>query len=503
MEKNKGYCIYKLIEINFGDPISSMLMTPDHLILGTMLGRIFFFTLSTKNLSILSEFNPENISNISYNSEDNIVNISIGDGKIYRYKEDKNNSKNFIFFQKVLNYTNEVDHAKYCENAFIYLSSHFLFRIQLSQPEEKCLNIIEIENEYEIMNINNNEAYHLGRLPMTNYIVPFCFDGENFAWVEFTGADKRNICIANGINNFMKPNTTNNIITPYKKNIDTSFGHISHLKILDQNKIFLVHSLNICEIWDINNNFNLLESFQHIGDEVYAVDIYYNDEYNRYINREKEPSDINVLIVNNNLEKINMPIKDNTNDAISKINEEKSSENNKNKLKANGKNSDETFSNNDKDSNNFKEDKLIEKSKTEFITQKIKQKNNDNNGEKNNKIFLEKNSSDNSEFNKSLENNLGNKESKKNVKFKNFNCDSELDVNLSFSIITLDIDGNVNLYQYGEERTLFNLYNFTEIPQKTKNDRFFSMGYEYYIKSNLNFFCISTDQGCYIIKKNF
>ena len=230
------YYIYKLIEINFGDPISSMLLTPDHLIIGTMLGKISFFTLSSKELSNLSELNPENVSNISYNSEDNIINVSIGDEKILRYKEDKQNPNNHLF-QKVLNYSNEADHTKFCENAFIYLSSHYIFRIQLSQPEEKCLNISELEADYEIMNINNNDVFHIGKLPMTNYIVPFCFDGQNFAWVEFTGPEKRNICLANVLNNLVQKNNTNNI-NPYKKDIDRNFGHISHLKIMDKDKIF-------------------------------------------------------------------------------------------------------------------------------------------------------------------------------------------------------------------------------------------------------------------------
>ena len=61
---------------------------------------------------------------------------------------------------------------------------------------------------------------------MTNYIAPFCFDGQNFAQVEFTGPNKRNI-----FKDFLKNNKTN-IISPYKKEIDTEFGHISHLKII-------------------------------------------------------------------------------------------------------------------------------------------------------------------------------------------------------------------------------------------------------------------------------
>ena len=69
-------------------------------------------------------------------------------------------------------------------------------------------------------------------------------------------------------------------------------------------------------------------------------------------------------------------------------------------------------------------------------------------------------------------------------------------------IITLDLNGNVNLYKNKSEVTLFNLYNIRDISQDLKDKQFFSMGYAYYIKSNLNYFCISSDHGCFIIKKN-
>ena len=490
------YYIYKLIEINFGDPISSMLLTPDHLIIGTMLGKISFFTLSSKELSNLSELNPENVSNISYNSEDKIINISIGDEKILRYKEDKQNPNNFHLFQKVLNYSNEADHTKFCENAFIYLSSHYIFRIQLSQPEEKCLNISELEADYEIMNINNNDIFHIGKLPMTNYIVPFCFDGQNFAWVEFTGPEKRNICLANVLKNLVQKNSTNNI-NPYKKDIDRNFGHISHLKIMDKDKIFLVHSLNICEIRQLNNDFTLLESFQHIGDEVYAVDIYYSNEYLRNSDNEKESSNLDFLLDHNNYLNLNLKKCNESNDKNSNL-----INNNDKSVIINGKINDETFSKNESESNN-NEDKPIEKSKTEFISQKIKQNNNnfnDKNGD-DKKIIIENfaNCSGKSECKKSIENNFENNEDNKNEEIKNNSNNS--DVDSPFSIITLDIDGNINLYQNKKEKTLFNLYNFKEISQKMKNDQFFSMGYEYYIKTNLNYICVSTDHGCIIIKK--
>ena len=483
MEINNEYIIYKLINTNFGDPISSVLLTPEHVIIGTMLGQISYLTLLSNKISNLSEFNTENISNISFNRDDEIINISIGDEKIFRYKKDKKNPEKLFLFQKVSNYANEMEHNNFCQNTYTSLSPELLFRIQLSPPEEKCLNIIEIENEYDIINIINSDVIYIGRLPMTNYIVPFGFDGEYFAWVEFIGPGERNICIANVIdykNN--KNNKEDNLVETYKKNIDKNidkkFGHISYLKILNDSKIFIVHSLNICEIRQLNKEFTLLESFKHIGDEVYAVDIYYPNEYLKMKNSDKMSSDI--LLYSSNLIKI------------------KKSEPKKHYQK--------TFIDNNlntkEDNSNVEEVHHLERSKTVIITKKRKQQSEKNsvNIKKNSEYKEKKNesiSNSNSEFSKSLKNKKIDIDSSHNEK------DKESKNDISFSIITLDIDGNVNLYQYGEEVTLFNLYNFKDISQKIKNDKFFSMGYEYYIKSNLEYFCISTDHGCFVVKKNF
>ena len=410
-----------------------------------------------------------------------LINISIGDEKILRYKKDKRNPEKLFLFQKISNYANEMEHNNFCQNAYTSLSSEFLFRIQLSPPEEKCLNIIEIENEYDIINIINTEIIYIGRLPMTNYIVPFAFDGEYFAWVEFIGPGERNICVANVINNLNNnKNNNDNVIDTYKIKIENNFGHISHLKILNESKIFLVHSLNICEIRQLNQEFTLIESFKHIGDEVYAVDIYSPNLYNKK-NCHKMSSDI--LVLSNNL-----------------IN-----------IKKNDKNYKKTYNiSNNNLINNNKEDKSqsesnipipLEKSKTDIISKKIKQLDNNKDiiSKKTNSLVKKINGSENSDYSQSIDknkrSNMNNNNNEKNDKNSN--------LEISFSIITLDIDGNVNLYQNGEEVTLFNLYDFKDISQKMKNDKFFSMGYEYYIKSNMEYFCISTDQGCFVVKKNF
>ena len=240
----------------------------------------------------------------------------------------------------------------------------------------------------------------------------------------------------------------------------------------------MIKTLNICEIRQLNKEFTLLESFKHIGDEVYAVDIYYPNEYLKMKNSDKMSSDI--LLYSSNLIKIKKP-------------EPK-------------KHYQKTFIDNNlntkEDNSNVEEVHHLERSKTVIITKKRKQQSEKNsvNIKKNSEYKEKKNesiSNSNSEFIKSLKNKKIDIDSSHNEK------DKESKNDISFSIITLDIDGNVNLYQYGEEVTLFNSYNFKDISQKIKNDKFFSMGYEYYIKSNLEYFCISTDHGCFVVKKNF
>ena len=84
----------------------------------------------------------------------------------------------------------------------------------------------------------------------------------------------------------------------------------------------------------------------------------------------------------------------------------------------------------------------------------------------------------------------------------NNNNNSNISKNLNdeFIIILLDIDGGVNIYEDGKLSTFFNLYDLKDIKQDEKNKRFFSMGYSYYIKYNLNYCVISSDHGCYVLK---
>jgi hypothetical protein len=230
----------------------------------------------------------------------------------------------------------------------VFLSSNYLFRIQLGEIDEGSFIVYNSNQEYELKQINlieDNKSF-LGKLQMSNYSVPFDFNGKYFLWVEFLSNENRNLCIADVIKKLI-----NSEEKPKKYNLDKNvFKHISFAKIINDEIIFLVHSKNICEIRLVDDKFTLIEKFVHNGEEIYAVDLFYEEN--------------------------------------------------------------------------------------------------------------------------------------------------------GLNIITLDIKGNVNLYKNKNEVTLFNLYELNTIDKDYKDKQFFSMGYQYFIKSNLNFFCISSDHGCFIIKKN-
>ena len=109
---------------------------------------------------------------------------------------------------------------------------------------------------------------------MTNYSVPLDFDGNNFLWIDFLKKNKRKICVAN-ISSFSE----NKDLYKFELKDNNEIGHISLAKLLTNNRVFIIHSFNKCEIRSLDENFTLLESFIHIGDEVYAFDIIYIKEY--------------------------------------------------------------------------------------------------------------------------------------------------------------------------------------------------------------------------------
>ena len=438
---NNSFFYYDYIEIQVGDPISSLLLNDKHIIIGTMMGKIILFCFNSENQKIfyLSKDNNENISGLSFIEESNTLFASIGDEKILSYNLN-NTLYNNIAFKTTYIYDNHREHDMYCDNAYILMSKENLLKIDLFNPDFEETIKDDVYFNYKIISFTN-EPKKNGKIKSTNYYVPLDYDGEYFCWVEYLNdKEDRNLCVQ-----LLTQSETNDNVK-FKFKIDKQYGHISHAKIFE-GKIIIVHDLNKCEIRKIDKKFELIESFTHIGDEVYAIDILYHENTN-FSNEDLNDNNYNV-----NKGYLEVNVKNNLYESYT---------NNENKIKMFG---DLKF-----EKHNYRWNKLP----------KIDNRN--KNCKIANSIELKSDSL------KLVDNKL------KKKKYK--------DLNQILTIITLDIDGNVNKYENGIEEKIFNLYDIKEIDKDHKDKKFFNMGYVYFIKTDLNYFCITTDFGCYIIKRN-
>ncbi len=241
---------------------------------------------------------------------------------------------------------------------------------------------------------------------MSNYSIPFDFDGRFFLWVEFDNESYRNICIYN-----IETKTT------IKHVLNKEFGHISFCRLLNSHKLILVRLQNIVEIRNLSD-FKLVKTFVNLGEEVIGIDFFYNNSkivLNEGID--------NLIFMSNCI-------------------------NNNNNLVLNSNAKQPTF--NEMQMSKFQEEKLGNTKKDMAVLQ----------------IYEEVNMA---------EENL--------------------------TIVLLDIDGNVNVWENCIISTKLNLYNIKELNEEYKSKQFFSMGYAYHIKANTNHYIVSSDHGVIIFKK--
>ena len=431
-EKNT-YIFFDYLDIIIGDPISSVYLSEKYVIIGTMMGRIKLFSLKTHKIISISSSNLEHVSGIIFKEDDNLLFASIGDDQILRYEVSDNLDNNLCPSNSMNIYDNNFEHNYNCDSSYVLMAKNSLLKVDIFPYELENIVIIDVYFKYTIIyfgsqKFDNNSKYK-GKIKSTNFFVPLDFDGNNFCWVEYLNDKKdRNLCVQ-----FINKDEIIDKVN-FKFKVDESYGHISHAKLLDANRILIIHDLNKCEIRKINQKFDLLESFTHIGHEVYGVDIYFHERYTFYEEKDNNKIDI------------------------------------KNKVL-------ESYAfNNDQIYTILDDEKIMNVNKSY-----MKKYNLDKNG--NYKV------SNSNEFKTDSLNLL------KNMSKKiNYNNDA-------LTIITLDIDGNVNKYENEKEETLFNLYNLKGINKDHKDKKFFDMGYIYYIKTDLDYFCIATDHGCFIIKR--
>ncbi len=219
----------------------------------------------------------ENIPCLEFESND-IINICIGDLEIIHLekmstfnKNDKNSTYNF---SKLRNYKTENEHIEFCETATCFLknSCFLIIFTKLAEFEDD----FEIaETKYENKNLSSGEIIK-GSMDLSNYVIPFDFNGDMFLFVDYKSKEEKFIGIEYTIT--QKERYVYNIKDPKK------FGHISHMKLIPNEKIFIIRNEIECEIRYINDDFDVIEKYEYCGIEAISCCFYKNEKEEFYIN---------------------------------------------------------------------------------------------------------------------------------------------------------------------------------------------------------------------------
>ena len=261
--KNKTYSLYTLIETRFADPISSIGISEKYIIIGTMMGKIYSFSILNKITSLINELSAENITGIIFDNKETSFYVSVGDEEILKFETE---SSNLISRSK--NYNNDTLHYQYCENVYSLMSKYNLLLFSFAPEKEGSIEINNFDSKCQIINFEDDTKINF-TIQITNYCIPLDYNGQFLLYIEFLSDKDRNLCIKNLLENSE---------TVFKKKLDKKFGHISHCKFISDNKIFLVRDLNKCEIRELNKDFTLIKNFKNIGSEVIAIDIFYKNK---------------------------------------------------------------------------------------------------------------------------------------------------------------------------------------------------------------------------------
>jgi hypothetical protein len=473
----------------------------------------------------------ENIPCLEFETND-IINICIGDLEIIHLekmstfnKNDKNSTYNF---SKLRNYKTENEHIICCESATCLLKNS-CFLILFTKFAEFEENYENLEVKYENKNLNTGEIIK-GNMGLSNFVIPFDFDGDLFLFVDFLSKEEKFIGIIYTL--------TKNENYIYKIDDPNKFGHISHMKLITKKSIFLIRNEIQCEIRYLNEDFDCLEKFNTLGSDIISCCIYKNENMNflsdlmdnnikeksedNKLNKSKEKIESNVLkLMENNKSNTTTNLRKpkfslvNTNQA--------GNQNNKSKMTKNNNLSKALSIYKYKEQNNTSlENNKINKNYSCIHTEDKKSLGKNNNI--NNKYY----SMDNDVLNKSnfflrynivipvkkrkldkRRNSFSSieifdiKKDKENSKYKKeyktimkYNDDYKI-----YNIITLDSNGSVFLFHNNSQINLFNIYDIENIKQKYKDIKFFSMGFPYYIIANYKYICITTDFGLLVFSQ--
>lgn len=283
------------VPINLNDSISAMELFSNILTIGTNIGAVYIVYLNAvkqnqKAINHILKYSEENISSISFQSQTK-VNIAIGDVEIKVIDLEKNINNLQLSSTSIKNYNDHKEHYRNCINTTCLLSSNNFLKVNTLFCQDNPLAKIKLsDTHYENKSLPSLEIKK-GEIPMTNFSVPFDFDGDRFVFIDYISPETRRLCIY----------YTNTNCEPIIIELEKSFGHVSHIKLLPYYKLFIVRNKIQCEIREENLQFKIIESFVHIGVEVTASYIYnpFSLSQSKYIDdKEYSMREINEIDLN-------------------------------------------------------------------------------------------------------------------------------------------------------------------------------------------------------------
>ena len=262
----KDLKLIKFIEIRYADPISSIDLTDDYLLFGSMLGAVKSYDIKNRKLRNISNVEDEFISGVKISQ--NKFYICIGDVKFYTINigEDFEDNKT-----EMNNYENDKEHENNCKDCLAMLNNNYLIRTFIKFPEEPKEAPKTENTKFIIKNIFNEKEEFKGEIEMSNYCVPFDFDEKMFIIIDFISENNRKYILYN-------VNSKEKIEIEEDQLKEKNIGHISHLKIIKDDRIFIVRNYNICEIR--NFNLELIKQLNIKSSEILAFDLLFDEDIN-------------------------------------------------------------------------------------------------------------------------------------------------------------------------------------------------------------------------------
>ena len=150
--KKRIYSLYGFIETRFADPISSIAISQKNIIIGTMMGKIYSFSIYNRKISLINELSAENISGIMFDNRETFFYASIGDEEILKFESESSN-----LISRIKNYDSDILHNKYCENMYCLVSKYSLLLFPLAPENQGNIEIYNFESNCQIINFEDDE----------------------------------------------------------------------------------------------------------------------------------------------------------------------------------------------------------------------------------------------------------------------------------------------------------------------------------------------------------